>query len=223
MAALPEASRPEAARAQDRVVVDPLGWRRPADDLTHLATVQEAVWSDLRLRLSYRASGRDAAREQELDPWGMVVKAGVWYLVGALDGEPRLYRVSRIEAAELLDQPASRPRKLDLEAVWRELRQRLERPDAAVEVTLRARPERVELLLRMCAAQLVGPVERVAAPDASGWSGLRLPFVAEGAARAVLLGFGADVEVLLPSSLRRSMADTALELLALYQPGPATL
>jgi predicted DNA-binding transcriptional regulator YafY len=228
MAALPEPSRPDAIRAQERVVVDSRGWRRPAEDVSHLATVQEAVWKDRRLRMSYRAAGRGAAREQFVDPWGVVVKAGVWYLVAAVGGEPRLYRVSRVEEAEVLEEASRRPSRLDLEAVWRELRQRVEEPGAAVPVELRVRAELVDMLLRIGAAQLVAPAERSAGPDASGWSGLRLRFVAEGAARSVLLGFGDGVEVLSPRSLRRSMAETAKAVVSLYEPagtpgaGPAS-
>ena len=161
-----------------------------------------------------------------------MVKAGVWYLVAAVGGEPRLYRVSRIEEAQVLDEPAQRPNRLDLEGVWSDLRQRLEEPGTGVPVELRVRAKRAEMLLRLCASQLVGPVERAPEPDASGWIGLRLDFVAEGAAGGVLLGFGADVEVLSPQSLRRSLAATAREVLALYEAagaevgrdaGPATL
>jgi predicted DNA-binding transcriptional regulator YafY len=219
VAALPESSRPEAIRAQERVVVDSRAWRRGGEEAPHLATVQEAVWSDRQLRLSYRAAGRTAPREQVVDPWGAVVKAGIWYLVAALAGEPRLYRVSRIEAAEILEEASRRPAGLDLEAVWGELRKRLEGPGDAVEVELRVRPDRVDLLLRLAAAQLARPVEGLPAADASGWARLGLTFVAEGAARAVLLGFGDDLEVLAPESLRRSLADTARAVLALYDGG----
>jgi predicted DNA-binding transcriptional regulator YafY len=216
MTALPALSRPDAMRAQERVVVDPRGWRRPAEDLSQLALVQDAVWSDRRLRLRYLAAGRTDPREQVVDPWGVVVKAGVWYLVAAMGGEPRLYRVSRIEEAEVLDEPADRPAQLDLEAVWRRLRQRVEEPGPGVEVEVRVRPDVVEMLLRLCAAQLVRPAVHEPATDASGWTILRLPFVAEGAARAVLLGFGVDLEVLSPAGLRRSMAETAKAVLDLY-------
>jgi predicted DNA-binding transcriptional regulator YafY len=217
MTALPALSRPDAMRAQERVVVDPRGWRRRAEDLSQLAVVQDAMWSDRRLRLRYQAVGRTAPREQGVDPWGVVVKAGVWYLVAAIGGEPRLYRVSRIEQAEVLDEPAERPPQLDLEAVWRRLRQRVEEPGPGLEVEVRVRPEVVEMLLRLCAAQLVGPAVREPAPDASGWTTLRLPFVAEGAARAMLLGFGVDLEVLSPATLRRSIAETARLVLDLYE------
>jgi predicted DNA-binding transcriptional regulator YafY len=216
MAALPEPQRPDALRAQERVVVDPRGWRRPAEDTTHLLRVQEAVWSDRRLRLRYRAADRGSAREQVVDPWGVVVKAGVWYLIAAVAGEPRVYRVSRIEDAGILEEAAERPAGLDLDALWRQLRQRVEERGPGVEVRARVRSERVEMLLRVCAAQLVGPAEREPEPDASGWTLLRLNFVAEGAALGALLGFGAVVEILSPESLRRSFADTARDVLALY-------
>jgi predicted DNA-binding transcriptional regulator YafY len=72
------------------------------------------------------------------------------------------------------------------------------------------------MLLRVCAPQLVGAPERESEPDVSGWTRLRLQFVAEGAALAALLGFGASVEILSPESLRRSFAVTAKEVLGLY-------
>jgi predicted DNA-binding transcriptional regulator YafY len=222
LAALPEPSRPAAIRAQERVVVDPRGWRRQAEETANLSTVQEAVWSDRQLRILYRAAGRPVAREQVVHPWGVVVKAGIWYLVAALGGEPRLYRVARVEEAEVLEQPADRPEGLDLEAVWRELRSRVEETGPGVEVRLRVRAERVEMLLRLCAAQLVGPVVRDRGPRQPDWNELmQLTFVAEGAARAILVGFGADVEVLAPESLRLAMVQTARQVLQVYAAQPA--
>jgi predicted DNA-binding transcriptional regulator YafY len=216
LAALPESARPEAVRARERVVVDPRGWRRPAEDTGQLAAVQEALWNDRRLSLAYRAGGRSQVREHVVDPWGVVAKAGVWYLVAATAGEPRLYRVSRIETAELLEEPSRRPRDLDLEAVWGELRRRLEVPGPGLAVRLRVREERAEMLLRICAAQLLGPAERSDGQGEPGWTELGLTFVAEGAACAVLLGFGAEVEVLSPPSLRRAMSEKAREVLGVY-------
>jgi predicted DNA-binding transcriptional regulator YafY len=221
LAALPGPSRPAAISAQERVVVDPRGWRRQAEEAASLSTVQEAVWSDRQLRILYRAAGRSAPREQVVHPWGVVVKAGIWYLIAALGGEPRLYRAARIEEAQVLEQPADRPPGLDLEAVWRELRRRVEEAGPGLEVALRVREERVDMLLRLCAAQLVGPVVRDQGHRRPGWTELRLTFVAEGAARAVLAGFGAEVEVLAPESLRLAMVETARQVLEVYAAQPA--
>jgi predicted DNA-binding transcriptional regulator YafY len=124
LAAVPEPHRPEAVRARERVVVDPTAWAHEAEPLPHLATVQEAVWSDRQLRLRYRSSDAEVGRELTVEPYGLVAKAGTWYLIAAEDGEPRLFRASRIETATVLDADARRPAGLDLEALWLELRRR---------------------------------------------------------------------------------------------------
>ena len=99
LAALPEPQRPEAEEAGRRVVVDPRGWLRQPEELPHLPAVQAAVWSGRRLRIRYRSAGAEKAAERVVDTYGLVSKAGVWYLVAADRGEPRTYRVSRMEAA----------------------------------------------------------------------------------------------------------------------------
>lgn len=216
LAGLPALQRPTALQAQERVIVDPRGWMRSGEAAPHLPTVQEAVWRERRLRMAYRSSGASAAHERLVDPYGLVAKGGVWYLIAAIGGEPRLYRVSRIDGATLCDEPVVRPPGLDLEALWERLRQRVEERGAGVEVTVRVCPERLDMLLRLCATQVVAPTERDSQPDSSGWAVLRLRFPAEEAAAGLLLGFGADVEMLAPASLRRRCAEIAGALVALY-------
>ena len=214
LSVLPEPHRPGAEQAAGRVVVDPRAWMRSRDELPHLAAVQDAVWRDRRLRVRYRRPGASDPVERLLDPYGLVAKAGTWYLVGADGGEPRLYRVSRIEAAEVTDEAAERPATLDLEALWEELRGRVEGRGPGVDVRARVRAERVEMVLRIVAAQLVAPAVRGAA--GGGWVELELRYPAEGAARASMLTFGPDVEVLSPDTLRRGMHDSARAVAALY-------
>ena len=215
LAALPAAQRPAAERAGHRVVVDPAGWRRAPDEVPWLPVVREAVWADRRLRLRYRPSGAPAARDYTVDPYGLLAKAGAWYLIAAHRGRPRLFRVSRVERAVPTADPAARPADLDLEALWRRLRAELEDPRAAVEVTLRVRAARTALLLRVSAAQLAGPPGEPV-DDGGGWDRLELPFRAVAAARGVLLGLGTDVEVVAPPELRVEMAETALAVARLY-------
>jgi predicted DNA-binding transcriptional regulator YafY len=168
------------------------------------------------LRLSYRRAGAEAAGERILDTYGLVSKAGTWYLLAGDRGEPRLYRVSRVEAAELLDEPALRPAGLDLDELWQELRRRVEERGPGVEVELRVRRERSDMLLRMARSQLTTSPEEEPEAETGGWVRHRLRFVAEGAAQGLLLGFGTDVEVLSPPSLRAMMAATAAAIAELY-------
>ncbi len=156
LAALPATQRPEVERASERVVVDPTGWRRPAEDVPALSAVRDAVWADERLRLRYRSADAPRALTCTVDPYGLLAKAGVWYLIAAHRHRPRLYRVSRIEQVLRTGEPADRPPDLDLQALWRRLRADFEESPAAVDVTLVVRADRTAMLLRMVAAQLAG-------------------------------------------------------------------
>jgi predicted DNA-binding transcriptional regulator YafY len=217
LASLPEGRRPEVLAAGRRVVVDPTGWRREPDDPPALAAIREAVWADRRLRLRYRTSDAPVARSYTVDPWGLLAKAGSWYLIAAHRNRPRLFRVSRIQSAEQTGEPADRPADLDLEETWRRLRGDLESVAAPIAVELRIRRGLTARVLRLAAAQLAGPAGTPEVdPDRPTWERVTLPFRAVGAARAALLGFGADVEVLSPPEVRTDFVATAHAILARY-------
>src|SRR5215212_9732508 len=117
LAALPSVARRDAEQVRQRIHVDGAGWHQSAETVPALATLQEAVWIDRRVRLNYRR-GDGSAVERVVDPLGLVAKGRLWYLVAGVDGEPRTYRISRVEAAEILDEPASRTPDFDLATFW---------------------------------------------------------------------------------------------------------
>ena len=217
LAAVPDAHRPAAVRARERVVVDPTGWSRQAEAVPHLATVREAVWLDRQLRLRYRSSDAPRARELTVDPYGLVAKAGNWYLIGAEGGEPRLFRASRIEGAEVTTTESRRPAGLDLEALWLELRRRFdERGGEGLAVSALVLSANLARFLRMSAGPTIEPARHLEHAEDPTWTEVRLRFRGEGPAVAFLLGFGGDVEVLEPASLRAAMATAARAIVARY-------
>lgn len=217
LAAVPEPHRPEAVRARERVVVDPTAWAREAEPLPHLATVQETVWSDRQLRLRYRSSDAEVGRELTVEPYGLVAKAGTWYLIAAEDGEPRLFRASRIETATVLDADARRPAGLDLEALWLELRRRWDdRGGDGLAVRVRVRTTNLPRFLRMSVGPTISPPVQGQEGAGGGWTHLGLRFRGEGPAVAFLLGFGGDVEALEPASLRSAMVASGRAIAARY-------
>jgi predicted DNA-binding transcriptional regulator YafY len=113
--------------------------------------------------------------------------------------------------------PARRPAGLDLEAIWIELRRRFdERGGAGLRVRALVRTEDVARFLRMSAGPTIEPVrqqEHVADPS---WTEVGLRFRGEGPAVAFLLGFGGDVEVVEPPSMRAAMAAAARAITARY-------
>ena len=211
VAAVPASHRPAAEQARQRVLVDHAGWYARTASAPALPAVQEAVWADRRLRVRYRHGAGEVAGYL-LDPYGLVVKAGVWYLVAAHRGRSRLFRVDRLLAAEVLPDASRRPEQLDLAAEWDRLRADVERPRDVVDVRLRAREEVVPMLLRVTRGQRVpdaDSVARDAGQEPAGWQVLTLAFRAPGAAVAALLGFGGDVEVLGPPEVRARLVETA--------------
>ncbi|MFF8369166.1 helix-turn-helix transcriptional regulator [Streptomyces lydicus] len=227
MAALPAPHRPAAELTGRRILVDPDRWLsgpRPAVDLDDLHT---AVFTDLRLRIRYRHSGETRLRTYTVDPYGLVAKAGTWYLVADRRARPQLFRADRVASATLTDAPVRRRPGVELADVWQQLRQQVEDRPAGVRVTARIRRERLDMAVRILGGALTGP-PRTGDPDGDrdttgdgDWAVLDLAFPVLPAVRQ-LLQFGDSLEVLGPPEARRVMAGAAAALTAVYTPDPPT-
>ncbi|MEV8525608.1 YafY family protein [Streptomyces sp. NPDC052000] len=216
MAALPEPHRPAAELTSRRILVDPERWMRTAAPAVDLDVLNTAVFADRRLRLRYRHSGAKAPNTYTVDPYGLVVKAGVWYLVADHRGAPRLFRAERVRSATLTDEPVRRRPGAELADVWEQLRRQVERRPAEVLVRARVRDDRLDMFVRLHGAQLTARPE----PDAAGeWVTVELA-VTELRAVRQLLSFGDSLEVLEPPAARKVMAEAAAELVRLYAAGP---
>ncbi len=106
-AALPGSQRPDAEDVRERIHIDVAGWRQTEGALPALPTLQAALLGDHRVRIRYRRAD-DSERERTIDPLGLVAKGSIWYLIAAVAGELRTYRVSRLAAVTLLDTPSAR-------------------------------------------------------------------------------------------------------------------
>jgi predicted DNA-binding transcriptional regulator YafY len=214
-AALPAELRSRAGRVRERFLLDPLAWFREADSVPWLATVARAVWEQHRIQVRYqRWDGSEVTRM--LEPLGLVLKSGVWYLVAGA-GEPRMYRVSRIHACRPLAESFQRPEGFLLAEFWalREeaLQARLFRGEAVVRLSPRAR--RMLFLLGPVVVEAANRQE--SAPDEDGWVRTTLPIESVEHAVGELLRFGADVEVLEPPELRDRIVRAAEEMARLYR------
>ncbi|MBL1109674.1 YafY family transcriptional regulator [Streptomyces sp. 5-8] len=218
MAALPEPHRPAAEVASRRILVDATRWKSGPQQAVDLEVLQDAVFSDRRLRLRYRHSGERERRTYTVDPYGLVAKAGVWYLVADRRGSPRLFRVDRVESARLLDEPVRRRAGTELADVWEVLRRQVEERENGVEVTVRVPRDLLDMFRRVAAAQLTD------LPDDDGeseWVTARLTYPVLRAVRQ-LLAFSDRVELLDPPEARAELLAAAGSVTAMYRdPGPA--
>ncbi len=172
------------------------------------------MFSDRRLRLCYRHSGEREPRTYTVDPYGLVAKAGVWYLVADRRGGPRLFRADRVHSARPLEEPVRRRPGVELADVWEVLRRQVEeRSEDAIGVTVRVRRERLDMFQRMVAAQLTEP------PDDDGesdWVTARLSYPLLRAVRQ-LLAFADQVEILDPPEARAELLAAARRVTDLYR------
>lgn len=226
-AALPSELSDRAGRLTERFHLDAPGWFREADHVPTLTGVADAVWNQRVVRVRYRrwvVDGREPDVERELDPLGLVLKAGVWYLVAAPHGggDPRTYRIARMLELETLDVRFERPDGFDLWAYWNRRTGELT-DEYRAEATIRLSPRGVELApvaLRPHTARAVTEgVEGSASPDDDGWIRVAVPVESFAAARSELLALGAEVEVVSPAALREQMREAATELATLYAGG----
>jgi predicted DNA-binding transcriptional regulator YafY len=224
-AALPTELSQRASRIAERFHLDAPGWFREADHVPTLTGVADAVWNQRVLRIRYRRWG-DEEVEREIEPLGIVLKAGTWYLVAVphapADGvttHPRTYRVARILNLETLDAHFDRPEDFDLWRYWNERSAELTRALYQAEAAVRFSPRGMELapvLLRPHTARALA--EREWPTDAEGWTCAVIPIESLAHARSELLALGPDVEVVSPPQLREQMQDAVTALAALYAP-----
>ncbi|WP_326711052.1 YafY family transcriptional regulator [Streptomyces sp. NBC_01474] len=218
MAALPEPHRPAAELTSRRILVEASRWRGGPMPAVDLGVLQEAVLTERRLRLRYRHSGTDTPRAYTVDPYGLVSKAGVWYLVADRRAEPQLFRADRVREATLTDAPVRRRQGVQLADVWAVLKRQVEDRPGAVEATARVRRTHLDLFLRLCGNALTAP------PDDDGrseWITVRLGY---GEVREVrsLLSFADNVEVAGPPEIREELARCAAAITGVYGPPAGT-
>ena len=214
LAALPAEGRKGAARVASRFHLDPIGWFRSAEHADILPSLALAVWNARRARVRYDAWA--GVVDRDLEPLGLVLKAGVWYLVASVASSPaRTYRVASIQTLALLDESFERADGFDLAAYWTAWAKDFETRLYRGEATLRLSPEGLK---RLCAVSpevdLAGRVAET--PDAHGWRRVTLPMESLDHTAGEVLKLGAEAEVLDPPNLRARMREIAGRLAGLY-------
>lgn len=213
-AALPAELGERSRRIQERFHLDAPGWFRDAEPVPHLAAAAEAVWELRVLRVHYRRWRGEVRRE--LCPLGLVLKGGIWYLVARVEDTVRSYRVSRILAAEVLEEVFDRPAGFDLAAYWAESSRRLESSRFHGEAELLLSERGVQLLPMQFGAVGAEAVAAAGPPDDRGRRRVVLPVESLPVAVHDMLRLGTDAEVLGPPELRSAVARAVAELARRY-------
>ncbi|MBK3571144.1 YafY family protein [Streptomyces sp. MBT62] len=219
-ALLPSLSDASRAAAQ-RFHLDAPSWFTEPKTPELLPAVADAVWDDRRVVARYRRGDCDV--ERELEPYGLVLKAGVWYLCARVADHDsfRVYRIDRFTAVDPTpsDERFTRRDDFDLPAFWEDRAEQFARSILRAEVVVRVSPDgarRLPYAVDPTAAREALELAGVPDDGGDGWVTVTLPVESEEVAHGQLAGLGPEVEVLAPASLRARFVSDAARLGALY-------
>ena len=147
---------------------------------------------------------------RRIDPLGLVLKAGTWYVVARHRAAMRTYRVGRVVRAAVRDESFERPAGFDLAAWWRVSSTEFDRAILHSSVTLRLSPRGCRALPGVLLHEGVPDALAAASPpDERGWVVVEVRVESEEVAQHQLLALGPEVEVLAPPSVRSGLATAA--------------
>ncbi|WP_405114766.1 YafY family protein [Paenibacillus sp. FSL K6-1217] len=193
-----------------RIHIDGAGWHPSGETYPCLSALQSALWENRKVSITY-LRGEDVA-ERLIAPLGLVVKRGVWYVVGEHGGELRTYRVSRISEAKVSDEPFEQPEDFDLSRYW-------ETSTAAFKSALPRYP--VSLLVRDHTMQELEKERYVALlhqepSEDPCWIRAEAEFNTPESACRIILSLGQGIKVTAPPALADTVAAALREAAALY-------
>ncbi|MHA4838323.1 helix-turn-helix transcriptional regulator [Sphingopyxis sp. MSC1_008] len=209
LVALPGGGGALADRMAARFHLDAVDWYRGGEALPHLPAIARAVLDERLLSMRYESWW--GVRDWTVEPLGLVLKAGIWYLAARGGGTIRIFRIANIDALTIGDTPFERPADFHLASWWQAEQARFEAELFGATATLRASPDGCKRL----AAQSPRGAEAVAGAGiaaADGWRELTMQVEDSDHGARDMLALGAEVELLAPESFRRRIAALAQQI-----------
>ncbi|MBF8190840.1 WYL domain-containing protein [Nonomuraea sp. K274] len=207
-AALSPALRDAPEVAAQRFHLDAPGWFAGDDPPpAALAPLARAVWNDRRVSGDYKGNPRT------LEPYGLVLKAGVWYLAARLGDGFLIFRLQRFGEITVLPEPFDRDPGFDLAAFWKEQSAAFTRSLLRDVITLRLSERGLRMLRHVADPAAVDDALASLRPDGT----VRLAVESVQVAYSQVLRFGPEAEVLGPPELRALVAGAAARMSALYE------
>jgi predicted DNA-binding transcriptional regulator YafY len=217
LAALPTEQRARADQEAGWFHLDTAGWYRDGAAPAALPAIAAAVREQHCVRVRYRRWQAPREVSRTLKPYGLVLKAGEWYVVARGRGRVGTYKVGHVLTVEPTGARFRRPVGFDLGAHWAaSLADFDARRHSGEEAVLALTPRGLRRVPDYLGPALAAAVAATATPQEDGRFRAVIPMEAVDSTLAVLLKLGAEVEVLAPDALRAAFARTARELAGRY-------
>ncbi|AXE86738.1 HTH domain protein [Streptomyces sp. Go-475] len=198
----------------DVVHVDSRPWLQARTSGTTPASLIGPVRRGRRLRIEYDSPRESCPRDLVVDPYGLVAKAGIWYLVADCARVPWMYRLERITTWEEVDQPRRICEGRTLATVAAALVEQWEH-NHAIEVSATIDQTQIERARRILGQRLVQDDHE----ESTTGHRVRIRFPNLEDVRT-LLPFGSTITVHGPAEARAHLRDLATDLAHHYAPSP---
>lgn len=200
-AALPSLHQEAARQMQQRIYIDPVWWWHGQQDLGFIDKLYEAVSDDRCIQATYEKRHGEIS-EYKLEPYALVAKGSMWYLVAAREDELRTYRVSRFIEVKLLDKSFRRPENFNLKQYWDSTAQAFAEGMLQYTCQLRIRKTRLNFVRWYTAGrwEMLEETEDNFLAD--------FEFESIEPAKMLIFGLGADVQIIEPQSLINAIRET---------------
>ncbi|MCA9895611.1 MAG: WYL domain-containing protein [Anaerolineae bacterium] len=212
LASLPTSHHLTADHIRQRLMIDPTWWWHDAETPTFWDELQRAVYEDRLIDVTYEHYQGDIVRRQ-LEPYSLVNKSSLWYLVARRNDAFRTYRVTRLHQVHVLDEHFTRLPGFDLPQYWQAHLQEFIQSFSEYRCTLRVHPDRVAFVKWL----MPGRWKEVTPADGAGWETLEIVMDSPQLAKMLVFGLGTQADVVAPTELAQSVLADARAMMAHLQ------
>jgi predicted DNA-binding transcriptional regulator YafY len=209
LAVLPASQQPSVEHIRQRLLIDSAWWWRDTQPPPFWDQLQQAVYDDRCIQAVYERHDGETI-ERMLEPYSLIAKSSLWYLLAQHQGELHTYRVARFQRITLLDTHFQRRKDFDLATYWQTHLQEFKEAIAGYRFTLRLPPDRLSFVRRL----IPGRYHVLDTPDATGWLTVQFDLESPDLARMLVFGLGQPVEIVEPLELKEAVLRAARDLLA---------
>ena len=208
LAALPTSQQPSVEHIRQRILIDSAWWWRDAQPPPFWDQLQQAVYEDRCIQAVYERHDGETI-ERTLEPYSLIAKSSVWYLLARHADELHTYRVARFQRITLLDHTLNAARDFDLATYWQTHLQDFKEAISEYRFTLRLQPDRLSFLRQL----VPGRYRVIDSSDEEGWLTVQFDLESMDLARMLVLGLGGQAEIVEPPELKDAVLNAAREII----------
>jgi predicted DNA-binding transcriptional regulator YafY len=212
---LPSPNKDDVAWIQNRVYLDTDKWSPFKENIQFLQAAQQSIWQEKQVMMTYLSTTGEQLK-RKIHPYGLVAKAGIWSVVCGEEDQITVYRLSKIQSFDILNDKFIRPQEFELAAFWKSWVQQYELNRTSYLVVLEVSQNYIPHLSQVIGETIMQQVQQQKSLAHPGWLTVTLSFKNKEEALRYVLPLGTHVMVTEPIELRESIKKYAIDIARLY-------